>query len=299
MSSPTDTDDGKNDSELSQEERIQQIRRGFWLGYEGAVAIMDRMEELLNYPKRNRMPNLAIIGESNSGKSELLGRFRNKVSPLDDPEASKSVLPVLMIQTPTGPDEAALYNEMLRALFSGTPPREPTDLKQSRLRSLLIDVEIKMIILDEFNNALAGSVVRLRKFLNAIKFLGNDLKIPIVVAGTLDALNVLSADPQFANRFPAKHLSRWSYGTEFRRLLMSFEKKLGLKQPSNLHEPDIARAVLDVSEGLIGEIYDVLRLLAERAISDGTEQIRKDDLSRARLRELGWIHPADRGKFQY
>jgi Bacterial TniB protein len=75
---------------------------------------------------------------------------------------------------------------------------------------------------------------------NTIKYLGNELQIPIVGVETYEAFNALQTDPQLANRFEPTVLPRWEQGQEYLRLLSSFERMLPLKQPTRLTGEDLA-----------------------------------------------------------
>ena len=44
-----------------------------------------------------------------------------------------------------------------------------------------------MLVIDELHNILAGSPARQREFLALLRFLGNELRIPIVGVGTKEA----------------------------------------------------------------------------------------------------------------
>jgi hypothetical protein len=54
---------------LSDEERIDRARRERWVGYPRANYAVDRLNTLLKSPRRQRMPNLLIVGPTNNGKS--------------------------------------------------------------------------------------------------------------------------------------------------------------------------------------------------------------------------------------
>lgn len=54
---------------LSDEERIRHIRSDRWIAYTRAHKALERLEELLTWPKKQRMPNLLMIGPTNNGKS--------------------------------------------------------------------------------------------------------------------------------------------------------------------------------------------------------------------------------------
>lgn len=282
--------------ELSNDERIFNLYKNIWIGYPGAVAIRDRMEGLLKLPTTHRMPNLALIGESNSGKSMLLNNFFKRHSPDLDPNAEKTILPVLIVQMPAEPNESRLYGAILHQLFADPTNRELPASMINRIKVLFRSLEIKMLILDEFNNALAGSYIKQRRFLNGIRYLSNELMIPIVVAGTVEAQRALSSDPQLANRFEPVYLHRWKLDENLIRLLMTFEPTLGLKQKSNLYEPTNAENILIAGEGLIGDMLMMLRRLAEKAIKDGTERIEPKWLTKAFLDDFGWVIPSMRMK---
>lgn len=56
-----------------------------------------------------------------------------------------------------------------------------------------------------------------------MKYMGNELQIPIVGVGIKDAYRAIQTDSQLANRFEPAVLPRWEMDKNFLRLLMSFE----------------------------------------------------------------------------
>lgn len=141
---------------------------------------------------------------------------------------------------------------------------------------------------------LAGNSLRQKWFLNVIKYLGNELKIPIVAVGTQDAFNALSTDPQVANRFEPAVLPRWHYDREFLRLLMSFEQVLPLRKESHLVDSAIANRLFGMSEGTIGELSPLVNRAAVRAIRTGAERI-----TLKLLEDLKWTAPSKRREEAY
>ncbi|MFZ6814934.1 TniB family NTP-binding protein [Undibacterium sp. Rencai35W] len=282
---------------LPLELRIRSLHESTWIGYGRAIEIRNTLEQLLVHPAKHRMPNLAIIGETNNGKTMLLKNFLRRHAPNPDPTIDIVSLPVLMIQTPPDPDETRLYGALLERLQAYGSPREPADAKLRRLQKILQDLQTKMIMLDEFQHALAGTPIRQRKFLNGLKYLGNELEIPIVVSGTPDGLNALQTDQQIANRFEPVFLPKWRKGEEFLRLLASIEKVLGLAYPSGLASDNMAAKILDESEGTIGEVMRLIRLLAEQAIRSGIERITFDAIRDSNLKKIGWRKPSTRTRY--
>ena len=154
---------------------------------------------------------------------------------------------------------------------------------------ILKKVDLKVLVIDELHHILAGNLTKQRQLLNTIKFLGNELQIPIVGVGTKEAFNALQSDPQLSNRFEPSALARWKYDTEYLKLLASFERMLPLKKPSNLIEENKAMKILAMSEGTIGEIATLLTRAAVEAVRTNTEAIALDIFDK-----IGWVLPSER-----
>lgn len=286
---------------LSEEDeaRIDRMKGNTWIGYDRAIAIRSQMDALLRHPRTHRMPNLALIGETNNGKTMLLRNFAKNQNPPVDPNAEKTMLPVLLVETPPSPDEGRLYYTMLDRLCAAGSAREPEVSKLRRIKIILQHLETRMILLDDFFNIGAGTPSRRRKFLNALRNLSNDLEMPLVVSGTPETLNALSVDPSIANRFKPVFLPRWKEANmeEFARFVMSVEKTLLLKKPCDLINETALKRLLIFGEGLLGEIVAILKLLAESAVRTGKESIGPDMLTKKNLAALGWVMPSDRSRY--
>ncbi len=128
-----------------------------------------------------------------------------------------------------------------------------------------------MLVIDEVHHVLA--MLKQRHFLNVIKYLGNELQIPIVAVGTYDAFNAIQTDPQLANRFEPALLPRWAMTEDYLRLLAIFEVVLPLLRPSGLTETTLAQKILSLTAGTIGEMSASLTRAALSAIDCGSEQI--------------------------
>ena len=69
-----------------------------------------------------------------------------------------------------------------------------------------------MLVIDELHNVLAGRGDGRREFLNLLRFLGNELRIPLVGVGTREAYLAIRSDDQLENRFEPFTLPRWEPG---------------------------------------------------------------------------------------
>lgn len=276
---------------FSNEERILSIKKFKWIGYTKAIKIHKKLEDLRDYPKMLRMPNLLLVGDSNNGKTVLLNRFAENNNSYIDEMTQELILPVLMIQAPPDPDEKRFYNSILESLYAPYKNSEKIESRQQRVIHLLKKIQLKVLIIDEIHHLLAGTLSKQRTFLNVIKYLSNELKISIVCSGTREAFNAIQTDPQLANRFEPKILSKWQFDEEYLRLLASFERILPLKEPSYLIEKSIANTILIKSEGLLGEIVKIIELSSILAIETGMEKINKNIID-----NIDYVSPSDRKK---
>lgn len=275
----------------SKEDRINYIRSPHWIGYPTAQTVLDRMESMLTHPKSHRMPNLLLIGDTNNGKTMLVRRFCNRHKPQDNPQGEAAIVPVLYVQAPPVPDEGRFYNAILELLFAPYKPGDRADRKQFQALKHMRTVGLKMLIIDEIHHILAGTLTKQKAFLNVIKYIGNELEIPIIGVGTRDAFRAIQTDLQLSNRFDHALLPRWRNDEDFLRLLATFEQMVPLHQPSNLVEGALADKIYAMSEGYLGEISLLLVAAAVKAVETGQECIDK------RILDLvGWTAPSERRK---
>ena len=277
--------------DLSDEARIERINSDLWVGYSRAQTILDRMETLFTRPRISRMPGLLIVGGSNQGKTSLLNRFCAKHPVVDNPGAEHVQMPVVKIQCPPGPDEKRFYTALLDALYQtdSTSIRSHAAEKHRQAKRIMEKVGTRVLILDELHNVLAGPTNRQRYFLNVLKTLSNDFRLPLIAAGTADAHNALTTDPQLYSRLQTVKLPRWEEGGEFMGLLASLETMLPLWKRSELQETALASEILSLSEGVLGEAVSLLTQAACEAVTSGQEKI-----TLKIIKSLGFVRPSRR-----
>jgi hypothetical protein len=281
---------------LPQTERIEFVRRERWIGYPKAKEALNKLEELRTYPKSHRMPNLLLVGDTNNGKTTIINRFGQLHPASDNPDGEVISYPVLIVQAPPVPDEGRFYNAILKTLSAPFKERDKPDKKLFQILTILDGVGLRVLIIDELHNIIAGSTRLQRVFLNVVRYLGNELKVPIVGGGIQEAFHAIQSDPQLANRFEPLFLPRWKIDDNskpeedvYLKLLSSFEALLPLNEPSRLTEPTLALKILSMSDGLIGEISTLLRRAAVEAIVTGKERIDAKLLDR-----IKWVPPTKR-----
>ena len=253
-----------------------------WIGYTRAAQAVARLERMLDCePGRVRPRCLLVVGPTNNGKTAIAEHFLRAHPQRTSEDREHEVIPVLLVQVPPSPTVARLYAAILAGLGvpGGLHGRSPE--REGAVMCLLRQVGCRMLVLDELHNLLAAPTQRQRELLNLLRYLGNELRIPLACLGTREAYLAIRSDDQLENRFEPLLLPSWEDGPEFGRLLASFEAVLPLREPSGLGAPAMRAQVLRRSEGTIGEVAALLAAAADAALLAGEERISAAALDQA------------------
>ena len=199
----------------------------------------------------------------------------------ENADADQEHIPVLVVQMPSEPSVIRFYVALLAAMGAPLRPRPRLPEMEQLALALLRKVGVRMLVIDELHNVLAGNSVNRREFLNLLRFLGNELRIPLVGVGTRDAYLAIRSDDQLENRFEPMMLPVWEANDDCCSLLASFAASLPLRRPSPIATLDMARYLLTRSEGTIGELAHLLMAAAIVAVESGEEAINHRTLSMA------------------
>ncbi len=259
--------------DLSDRERLHFIDRSTLLRYPAADDIFKQLTRLLEMPKRARMDNLLIVSESNNGKTTLARQFQERHGRAFVNTDNESVKPIIIVESPPVADEKSLHLSILKRFRA--PHRKTAPAAELRYQAvhLLRQCRTRMLIIDEFHSLLTGSGRNQSVVMNTIKFLCNELQIPIVAVGTREAVQVLHTDAQHISRFDVAILPLWRLDPDFQRLLVGFEQILPLKQPSHLYLKEMAQELHAASRGNLGDLSKILVKCARKAIETGDEHI--------------------------
>ena len=275
--------ESRDEAELSSDERIRRIQAERWISYPRAEIVLDRLDDLLHYPQRDRMPCLLLHAATGMGKTKLLRKFRRTHPPLFDSMIGIQRMQVVVMQMPPEPDEKSFYTQLLSSV--NAPVRTSMNVHQMRhvVRDLLDFIGARMLIIDEVHALLASSYRQQRILLSTLRYMANQLRIPLICAGTSDAKIALTTDEQLADRFEAYDLPLWQNDEAFLRLLVSFQSAFPLRRSSDLTSPASRRILLDRTQGVMVRSVRLLEALAVDAVRTGKEQIDFDSLANLRI----------------
>ena len=261
----------RRDLLLSDDHRIARIDRDRWIGYGRAREALEELERILRSDRRQRPDNLLIVGASNNGKTAIARRFIARMLPPENTAAAHSTIPVALIQAPNGPRIPQLLMAIRAAL--GQPPgrRETTAQLRIETYAMMRRVGLRLLLIDDLHNIRGSGVAPL---LVELREIGSVAGVSLGCFATTEIAYALRQDDQLANRFELMTLPRWRIeDPDYWRLLQTFARRLPLRSPSNLTDPDFAAHILARCDGLIGGVTRLLRQAAVQAVRTGHEQI--------------------------
>jgi hypothetical protein len=259
-------------------ERIAVMREERWITYPRARRSLELLNDLLARPRTTRMPGFAIYADSGTGKTMLMERFRRAHPASFDSAERRLITPVLALQMASHPTERRFYGQLLTTIGVAFPPRATVlDLETQALRNLR-RMEVKLLMLDEVHNILAGSAKEQRILLNLLRYLSNELQISLVCLGVAEARQAIGGDIQLARRLDELLLPRWQGDEEFQELVLAIVRNLPLKAKSQISARAL-RQVLQLTDGLTAGIFSLFNALAIDAVTSGAECISDDSIA--------------------
>lgn len=226
-------------------------RESVWCREPQREALLQELHDLATDPARHRLQSIAIVGESNAGKSSLVERYK-RLHPVVRGE-SALVVPAISVNMSGMPRTSDLSVALLEAL-QAPDPKTGTDVdRMKRFVQLAREMSLGIVFMDEFHDC-ADTSGRGKPFLRVIKLLMNE-KILVVPVGTEMLAEVLMRDPQLHSRF------------NFSRGRLQRIDDLGVLKGIMLHlseldEDGISDAavefVLHESRGIMGHALDLI-----------------------------------------
>lgn len=226
-------------------------RERLWYPEPSRQALLEELYAIATDPARHRTRSIAIIAESNGGKSALVQRYLTQHPPV----RGKNVLelPAIRLNMTTIPRVEELSVALLEALGAPDARAGNHASRLTRFVQLARRMKVNLIFLDEFHDC-ADTTGRGKPFLRCIKGLINE-GLCVVPVGTEELAAVLARDPQLATRF------NFARGRLTRLQDPGIVKAMMLRI-SGLPESQVSDAavefVLRESRGILGHTLDLI-----------------------------------------
>jgi SpoVK/Ycf46/Vps4 family AAA+-type ATPase len=236
----------------------------------------ERLADLLARPPALRTRGLMLVGPYANGKTMIAERFA--VEHLRTAVSQR----VWVVQTREGAGLTHFYGSILQALRAPIGRSRDVGRKAEQIDHLLDSLKPRILIFDEFHNALRGRARDVEAVLAFLRRIGRQFDISPVLIGEVAVYDFINDTSEMASRFDLHAVPRWQYGEEFLTLLDSLEGALPLARASDLSDEPLARTIFQLSEGLIGEIVAIVSAAATAAARSGAERITKSELEQLR-----------------
>ncbi|CAM4142723.1 TniB family NTP-binding protein [Deinococcus marmoris] len=226
-------------------------RETTWYPEPARLALLSELHAIATDPARHRTRSIAIVSESNGGKSALIARYLYLHPPVYGKEAV--IIPAIRLTMTDFPRVSDLSVALLTAI--GAPGAESGThaARMGRFVELARKVKLGLIFLDEFHDC-AGTDGRGRPFLRCIKALILQ-GLCVVPVGTEDLAAILSLDSQLNTRFNFSRgrLTRLRDAGVVKALVMEITK---------LDDHEVTHAavkyLLAESKGIMGHLLDFM-----------------------------------------
>lgn len=275
---------------LGKQERIAIIRGDLVVRHPAITHMLSYTRWLLDGPSQTRTTGMLVSGPVGAGKTTF-GRLVQRTYAR---ESGTDTVPIISISLTGARHTRTIYGRILEALNGPVKNSHRTSDREATVVRLLKTVRCRALIVDEVQDVLAGSLLEQRRTLDAIKFLMNELQLPIFALGVTAAAEAFRTDMHLDARFKRFELATWDVSEPFASFLRSIVRLLPLREPSRLDTEAAMKFLVKHSGGSLDGIMTLIRHAAVHAVLSGEECIKSTSLQRAlTLPNMEDIHGAD------
>lgn len=230
-----------------------------------------------------------MVRDTNNGKTMIARQFVKKHNESAASTATQSEYPIAYVQSPPAPSFSALCTGLLKSVNAPTQPSWTWKRSLQQIVDLFPRLNVQMIMIDEIHNLLQGSRDHQELFLNGLKYLTNELQVPIVAIGTKNAETVFQTDQQFGNRFRTWRIPRWEPDHDYAIFLHRVIKSSDSTPSEDWKDKRSIQKAHTMSEGLTGETVDLIRKVAGASVASGNSVVEATQLTK-----ISWVKPNSR-----
>lgn len=258
--------------------------------YPGFADIRDHALRLASRTGEHKLPGgFVLSGASGMGKDTLIGSLRSILTP---PEVlSGSSRPLLVIETPSMPNEGALISELLEALaypFADCGEQSIKD-RTKRLVKALRACRVKLILFNEFQHTVENDRRKLGKALtDSMKLLYEKTGVAMCFFGTEAIERIDAINDQFATRFSGRYRLRpFALDASFQGVLKGFETSMTHFEPAGIWKDPFVRPVHAACGGVMRLVKELLTEAVIVAVNVGAKKLTLEHFAEAYQQKRG------------
>ena len=245
----------------------------------------------------HRHVGMLLIGPANSGKTSILRKFRMDIinstkKNIEDKENHEvtSLQPVVMLNTTPAGLRVFLINVLQKLHTPICERKGQNDELVLKVTEALVKAGTRMLILDEFQNVLAGVSPGSKQnlLMQTLVHFSNEAGLSLVIAGTEDVNYAIGTVAALSSRLHAFHLDgNWRKKKAFQKMLGDLTTKIGIVGKPPLYGNETAKIIYRLTEGLIGEVADIINELIYYHGHKGYIALEDFD-------NIPWVKPSER-----
>lgn len=266
---------------LPLEDRALRMLSDRFVEHEIFTKILEYAAYFVNGPIPERRTGLIVSAESGSGKTMIGKAIWRRFQAVEATPYSAAQNPVIYITMQGAREASQIRLSLLVALGFPKPESLTGDERELRFSKLALACGLRLILIDEFQDVLMGTVRQQRLALNVIKDIMNNLPVAVIALGTPDVKHAMSADEHLATRFDKLVLPKWRADRYLANFLDAYESTLPLHEPSHLSALGTMRMLVKETNGTLTHIVRRIQRAAALAVEEGGERITAALLERA------------------
>lgn len=254
--------------------------------------ILTRMLDSVADSPRARPDGMCLVADPSNGKSHTFRKFVDEMWVQYGPDQGRSEIPVLLIDAPVNGVSRDLMASLAHSLRIPLAPRTSGRSIPLQIMQAMNEAKVRALCVDELHNILPGGPFRQRAVLDHLKTIGNQLMIPVFLAGTAKAHHLVSRDDQYHERFPPLGMPRWKLDRDIILLLRAIERHWHVAEGS-FASKEASELVWKHSLGLIGRVFRICERAQKLAKLTPSGLITAQEINLAGYSDLPWLDQID------
>ena len=249
---------------------------------------------------------LVVVGEKGVGKSAFLKRYaaENPQTLITEGNVTTITRPVVYVSFPPSPTLKGSAEEFLTSLAGSASVRGSRTKLTQRIKKLLIDLKVELVIADEFQHVRAEGARGKSEVADWLKDILKTTNIPFVLSGMPETVDIIQANDQLHSLTEEPTIITgydWNEKASqnaWRALLAKIDLRLPFNERAELADEETSLQLFRCTGGNLRRLRFILRVAVARALRNKGKLVTWDDLAAGyhRLPKLAGVggNPFDR-----
>lgn len=232
---------------------------------------------------------MVLEGVPGVGKSTLIKSYAESFPRCETSSGTKA--PIFYLETPSPATVKGMAAKLLAVLGDPVANHGTLWSMNARLIHFIQACEVQLVILDDFHHLVDQETNRvLYQVSDWLKVLIKETNVPFLVVGVVDTVRrILNANAQLSRLFAIRETLqpfRWDSQKpdtirEFAAFVAFAEGQIGMKLPIELERPDLLYRLFEATDGIVGNIMNLLRYSVALTQQQGCDHLTLDVLTMA------------------